>query len=57
MKMDFDVAVDDTPQSPNKVIHLSWVGASNSIGDTNTVDTDLINSLVDGKEVDKVGTE
>lgn len=39
------------------VVDLSGGRAADGIGDTNTVDTDLVNCLVQRQEVDQVGTE
>lgn len=50
----FDVARDDTTKCPDEVVDLSWRSATNSVCDTDTVDTNLVDSLVEGKEIDKV---
>lgn len=55
--MTFDITRNDAPQSPYEFVNLTRVRASNGIGDTNTVDTDLVNGTVDRQEVDQVGTE
>lgn len=52
--MDLDIATDDSPQCPDKVIDLTWVRAADSIGDTDSVDADFVYSLVDRKEINKV---
>lgn len=36
---------------------MTRVGASNSISNTDTVDTDLVDGGVDGKKIDEVGAE
>lgn len=55
--MDFDVAANDTAQRPDEFIDLSGVCAADRVGNTDSVDTDLIYSLVDREEVDEVGPE
>lgn len=52
MEMALDITADHTPQSPNEIIHLTRVGTSNSVCDTDTVDTNLVDGAVDGEEVD-----
>ena len=47
-----DVARDDTTKRSDEVVDLARVGASNSVGNSDTVDTDLVNSTVDGEKVD-----
>ena len=37
--------------------HLSRVGASDGVGDTNTVDSNLVDRSVDAQEVDQIGSE
>lgn len=54
VKMDFDVTADNASKGSDKVIHLTRVSASNGIGDTDTVDTNAVNGLVDREQVDKV---
>jgi len=53
----FDVARDDTAESSDEFVNLTRVGTTDGIGDTNTVDTNLVDSTVDGEEVDEVGSE
>ena len=47
MEMSLDITADNTPQSPNEVVDLSRIGTSNSIGDTDSVDTNLVDGPVD----------
>jgi len=54
VEMALNVARDDTTECPDEVVDLSWRSATDSICDTDTVDTNLVNSLVKGKEIDKV---
>lgn len=52
--MDFNVTADDTAQRPDEFIDLAGIRASDRIGDTDAVNTDLIYGLVDREEVDEV---
>ena len=52
-----DVTADDTSEGPDEVVNLSRVGASDGIGDTDSVQTDLVDGSVDGQEVDELGSE
>lgn len=52
-----DIAADDTSQSADKVVDLSGAGAADGVGNTNSVNTNLVDGTVDGKKVDEVGTE
>lgn len=54
VQVDLDVTLDDSTERAHKVIDLAGVGATNGIGNTNTVDTDLVNGLVDGEEINEV---
>lgn len=55
--MALNVARNDSPQGADEVVHLPRVGASDRISNPNTSDSDLVDSTVDGEEVDEVGTE
>lgn len=55
--MDFDITSDNASQSPDQFVNLSWVGTSDSIGNTNSVNTDLVDCLVDAQQIDEVATE
>jgi hypothetical protein len=55
--MRLNIARDNTPQRPDQVVHLTRVGASDSVGNTDTVDTDLVDGAVDGEQVDEFGPE
>jgi hypothetical protein len=57
VEMRLNVASDNTPQSTNQVIHLTWSSTANGISDTNTVDANTVNSLVEGEQVDEVRSE
>lgn len=55
--MDFNITSDNASECADKIVYLAGVGAANGVGDTNAVNADLVDSLVDGEEVDKVGAE
>ena len=57
VQMDLNITSHDATESPHEVIYLSWVGTTDGIRDTYTIDTDLVDGLVDREEVDKVGAE
>jgi hypothetical protein len=52
-----NVAGDDTTTGTDKVVDLTGRGASDGIGDTDTVDTDLVDGTVDGEQIDKIRSE
>jgi hypothetical protein len=55
--MALDVAADNTTESTDKVVDLAGRSATDSVSDTNTVNTLLVNSLVKAEKVDKVTSE
>ena len=57
VQMNFNVAADNTAKCPHKIIDLPRVSTPDGIGDTNSVDSDLIHGLVDAEEIDEVGSE
>lgn len=57
VEMSLDITAHDTPQCPDQLVHLSRVGTADSVGDTDTVDTDLVDGAVNGQQVDKLGSE
>ena len=57
VKVNFDVAADDASKGADKVVDLTRVGASNGIGDTDTVNTNAVDGLVDGEKIHQVGSE
>jgi hypothetical protein len=57
VQMDLNVTTDDTPKRPYKLVDLTRVGAPDSVGDSHTVDTDLVDGLVNREQVDQVRTE
>lgn len=54
MEMALDVTRDNTAKGAHEVVDLARVGATDSVGDTDTVDTDLVDSAVNGQQVDEV---
>lgn len=57
MEVGLDITADHTPEGPDEVVHLSGVGTSNSVGHTDSVDTDLVDRAVDRQQVDELGSE
>lgn len=57
VEMRLDVTADDSSQRPDEVVDLSWVGASNSVGDTDSVDANLVDGSVNRQKVDQLGSE
>ena len=57
VEMGFDVAADDTAESSHEVIDLSWRSASNGIGNTHTIYANLVNSRIDGQQVNEIRSE
>ena len=57
MKVNFNVAADNTTQGSDEIVHLAWVGAADGVSNADAVDADLVDGLVDGEEIDEVGTE
>lgn len=57
VEVSLDVTADDTTKGSYEVVDLTRVGAANSVGNTDTVDTDLVDGAVDGEQVDELGTE
>lgn len=53
----YNIAGHDTPQRPYQVVDLPGACATDSVGNTNAVDTNLVHSAVDGQQIDEVGTE
>jgi len=53
VEMSLDVTSNNTTEGSDELVNLSRVGASDSVSNTDTVDTDLVDGSVDGKEVDE----
>jgi hypothetical protein len=52
-----DVTADNTSEGPDEVVDLSRVRTTDGIGDTDSIQTDLVDGSVDGQEVDELGSE
>ena len=52
-----DVAADDTAESSDQVVDLAGGGTADRVGDTDSVDTDLVDGSVQREKVDQVGSE
>lgn len=57
MQVDLDITSDDAAECSNEIVYLARVCAADGVGNTNPVDADLVNSLVDGQQVYEVGAE
>lgn len=57
MEVSLNVTADHTSQCPHQFVNLSSVGTTNSIGNTNTVDTNLVDGSVDREQIDEFGSE
>lgn len=57
VEMGFDVAVDDTAKDTDEFVDLAGRRAADGVSDTDTVDADLVDSGVNGEEIDEVGAE
>lgn len=57
VEMGLDIARNDAAKGTDEVIDLAGRSAADGIGDTDTVDADLVNSAVEGKEIDEIGAE
>lgn len=57
VEMALDVAADDTTESSDEVVDLSRGSTADSVSDTDSVDTDLVDSSVEREKVDQVGSE
>ena len=54
VEVDLDVTRHNATEGTDEIVHLARVRATDSVSDTNAVDTNAVNCLVDGKEVDEV---
>lgn len=57
VEVSLDVATHDTSQHTDELVDLAGRGTADGIGDTNTVDTNLVDGGVDGQEIDEVRAE
>lgn len=57
VEVSLDVTADNTAQDTDELVDLAGRGTANGVGNTNTVNADLVDGGVDGQKVDQVGTE
>ena len=57
VEMGLDIARNDATEGTDEVIDLAGRSAANGIGNTDTVNADLVNRAVEGKEIDEIGAE
>ena len=57
VEVSLDVATHDTSQHTDELVDLAGRGTANGIGNTDTVDTNLVDGGVDGQEVDEIRAE
>ena len=57
VEVNFDVARYDTTEGADEVVDLARVGAADGVSNTDTVHTNAVDRLVNGEQVDEVGTE
>lgn len=57
MEVSFNVTADNASQCPHEFVDLSSIGATNSVGNTNSVDTNLVHGSVNGEQIDEFGSE
>lgn len=57
VEVSFNVTTDNTSQNTDKLVDLAGRRATDGVGNTDTVDTNLVDSRVDGEEVNEVRTE
>lgn len=55
--MRLNVAADDSPERPDELVDLSGVGTSDRVGNSDSVDTNLVDGPVKVEQVDEVGSE
>lgn len=57
VEMYFNVTTNDTAKRAYKLVHLTWVRTADGIRNTDTVNANLVDGLVDAEEIDEVGAE
>jgi hypothetical protein len=57
VEMRLDVTADNTSQSSDEIVDLSWRCTANCVRNTDSVYTDLVNCGVNGEEIDEVRSE
>jgi len=57
VEVGLNIARNDTTEGTDEVVDLARRSATNSVCDTDTVNTDLVDGTVDGKQIDEIGSE
>lgn len=57
VQVNLDVTSNDSSQCPDQLVDLSGVGAADRVSDADSVNANLINGLINGKEVHEVRSE
>ena len=57
VEVSLNITTDNSSQDANQLVDLARRGTADSVSNTNTVDTDLVDGGVDGQEINQVGTE
>lgn len=55
--MSLDITADDSSKGSDELVDLSRVGASDSVGDSDSVHSNLVDGSVEVEEIDEVGSE
>ena len=57
VEMTFDVATHNASKCSDEIVNLPWICAADGVGDSDSVDTNLVNCFVDGEQVDQIRSE
>lgn len=57
VEVSLDITLDNTSQDTDQLVDLARRSAADSVRNTDTVDTDLVDSGVEGQKVNQVGSE
>jgi len=57
VEVSLNVTADNAAEHTDELVDLARGGTADSVGNTDTLDTDLVDGGVDGQEVNQVGTE
>lgn len=57
VEVSLNITTDNSSQDTNQLVDLARRGTADSVSNTNTVDTNLVDGGVDGQEINQVGTE
>ena len=57
VEVSFNVAADHTAKRADQIVNLTWVCNTDSVGNTNAVDTDLVDGLVNAEQVYQIRPE